>query len=92
MKLEVSDQVIAYVKGLPPEPRRSLRLAIRKLEALYGDIRNLEGPLADYQRLRVGAHRVIFQTISTQNGPVLRCIFAQHRSVVYTMMEEILQR
>lgn len=92
MRIEVSDQVIAYVKGLPPEPRRLLRLALRKLEVLQGDIRNLEGPLAGYQRLRAGAHRVIFQTVPTQDGPTLRCILAQHRSVVYTLMEEILQR
>ncbi|MCC5843701.1 MAG: hypothetical protein JJU05_05560 [Verrucomicrobia bacterium] len=92
MIVEVSDQVIAYVKGLPPAPRRSLRLAIHKLENLQGDIRNLEGRLSNYQRLRVGAHRIIFQPIPSQNGPVIRCLFAQHRSVVYTMVEEILQQ
>ncbi|MCC5846889.1 MAG: hypothetical protein JJU29_02260 [Verrucomicrobia bacterium] len=92
MRIEVSDQVIAYVKGLPPAPRGSLRLAIRKLERLHGDIRNLEGVLTDYQRLRVGAHRVIFQVRTSSSGPVIRCIFAQHRSIVYTMVEDILHR
>ncbi|MEX2606363.1 MAG: hypothetical protein WD708_03380 [Kiritimatiellia bacterium] len=90
MKVEVSDQVIAYVKGLPPAPRRSLRQAIRKLERLHGDIQNLEGVLTDYQRLRVGAHRVIFQVRPSASGPVIRCLFAQHRSIVYTMVEDIL--
>ena len=92
MRVEVSDQVIAYVKGLPPEPRRALRHAIRKLEGPRGDIRKLEGSLSNHQRLRVGYHRIIFQRVPSESGPLLRCIFAQHRSVVYTMMEEILQR
>ncbi|MDA3873573.1 MAG: hypothetical protein PF795_06405 [Kiritimatiellae bacterium] len=90
MKVEISDQVLAYVKGLPPAPRRNVRLSLRKLENLKGDIRSLEGPLSDYQRLRVGSHRIVFRVQTSDQGPVIRCVFAQHRSIVYRLMETMM--
>jgi hypothetical protein len=42
-KVEISDQVLNFVRSLAPEPRRSLRLALRGLEDERGDIKQLEG-------------------------------------------------
>jgi len=89
MKVEISDQVEAYIRGLPPEPRHPLRIAVRKLENLTGDVRPLEGALQKYQRLRVGAHRVVFSVQPGDKGPVVQCLFAQHRSIVYTVLERM---
>ena len=37
-KVEISDQVLNFVRSLAPEPRRSLRLALRGLEDERGDM------------------------------------------------------
>ncbi len=59
MRVELSPQVLEFVRRLPPEPRRRLRRALKALAKESGDIRRLEGPLQDYCRLRVGGFRVI---------------------------------
>ncbi len=93
MKIEVGEQVAGYVRSLPPEPRRSFRLAIRALTDFRGDIRALEGPLSGYSRLRVGAHRLIFKVrVVPGEGPCIACLFAAHRGVVYTVFEGMLAR
>jgi mRNA-degrading endonuclease RelE of RelBE toxin-antitoxin system len=48
MKVEISEQVEAYIRSLPPEPRRKLRLAVRKLASLSGDSKQLEGTLSKF--------------------------------------------
>jgi mRNA-degrading endonuclease RelE of RelBE toxin-antitoxin system len=93
MKIEVGEQVAGYVRSLPPEPRRTFRLAIRALADFRGDIRVLEGPLSGYSRLRVGAHRLIFKVQAVQGeGPRIDCLFAAHRGVVYAVFEGMLAR
>ena len=93
MKVEVSDQVAAFVRSQAPKPRRRLRLALRKLESERGDIRALEGPLRGYHRLRVGPYRVVFATSAEAGQPAcIRCLFAERRDVVYTVFSRVLQR
>ena len=64
-KVEISDQVLNFVRSLAPEPRRSLRLALRGLEDERGDIKQLEGDLAGWCRLRVTSYRVIFRLLNS---------------------------
>lgn len=92
MKVELSDQVITFVMCQHPEPRRKLRLALRKLASERGDIKMLEGPLSGYQRLRVGPYRVLF-AYCTSPGPGTRiqCIFAERRDTVYTVFRQMLE-
>ena len=52
-KVELSEQVLNFVRSLAPEPRRTLRLGQRGLEQERGDIKQLEGELAGWCRLRV---------------------------------------
>ncbi len=52
-KVEISDQVLEFVRSLAPVPRRSLRSGLRGLEDDRGDIKQLEGELAGWCRLRV---------------------------------------
>lgn len=81
--VNLSAQVIEFLGQLAPEPRKTLRIALRRLEQEKGDIKSLEGKLAGYQRLRSGSHRVIFARKVRNGRPEIDCIFAEHRSLVY---------
>lgn len=48
--VEVSEQVSRFAQRQAPEPRRVLRAALHDLERERGDIKALEGPLADCGR------------------------------------------
>ena len=88
MKVELESQVVAFVRKQAPEPRRRLRDALRGLVRGLGDIRGLEPPLGEYQRLRVGPYRVIFR----QADDRLRCAFAERRGIVYEVLSEMMLR
>jgi mRNA-degrading endonuclease RelE of RelBE toxin-antitoxin system len=93
MRIEVSGQVEDFIRRQAPESRRRLRLALRGLEKGRGDQRPLEGPLSGYRRLRVGAFRVIFiHATDPKRTPVIRCLFAERRGVVYEVLEHVLLR
>jgi len=72
-----------YIRACPPEPRRRLRDALRKLAEEKGDIKALDGELEGYHRLRVGSYRIIFRYDQRKNERMIRCDFAEHRGVVY---------
>jgi mRNA-degrading endonuclease RelE of RelBE toxin-antitoxin system len=80
MKVELSSQVLDFIRRLPPEPRRRVRLALKDLTKEKGDIKRLEAPLEGYCRLRVDGYRVI---IHYAPGRVIQCVFAERRSIVY---------
>jgi mRNA-degrading endonuclease RelE of RelBE toxin-antitoxin system len=93
MKVEVSGQVLDFVKSQAPEPRNKLRLALRKLESERGDIKSLEGPLSGYFRLRVGPYRVLFAYGASPGRPKrVCCIFAERRDIVYEIFSRLLQQ
>jgi hypothetical protein len=48
MTVKLSQQVVRFVRSLPPEPRRNVRLALGSLGKGRGDIKALEGPLSNY--------------------------------------------
>src|SRR6266849_9485376 len=90
MRVRVSPQVVDFVRGLAPEPRRRLRQGLRDVARGKGDIKPLEGPLQDYCRLRIGAYRVIF---AYGKGRTIDCVFAERRSIVYEVFaEEMIER
>jgi len=89
MRVEISVQVAEFVRTRAPAPRKALRAALRKLEREEGDIRALEGPLKNYCRLRIGGYRVVFAY--ARGGKTIRCIYADHRSVVYEALEKLLK-
>lgn len=82
--LRPSLQVIAYLRRLAPEPRRAMQRALLDLRAGAGDVRELEGNLAGYHRLRIGKHRVIF---SYARDGAIEAVFAEERSLVYEVFE-----
>ena len=92
MKVEISERVVAFVRRQAPEPRRSLRRALRRLASERGDIRALEGPLTGYSRLRVGPYRIVFAyATEPRQSTCIRCIYAERRDVVYTVFRKMLE-
>jgi mRNA-degrading endonuclease RelE of RelBE toxin-antitoxin system len=85
MRVLLARQVVEFVRRLPPDPKRRLRLALRDLTREKGDIRALEPPLDGYCRLRVGGYRIVF---SYAKRGTIECIFAEQRSVVYELLLE----
>ena len=91
--VRVAPQVVAFVQAQAPEARRRLRLALRALERGRGDLKPLEGRLAGYHRLRIGATRVIVRFgVLAGGGPATFCVFAERRSLVYVLLEDLLER
>ena len=87
MKVVVSAQVAEFVRRLAPAPRRPVRRALRELAAGKGDIRQLEGPLDGYHRLRVGPYRIVFAYAERRT---VECVFAERRSLVYEVFARAL--
>jgi mRNA-degrading endonuclease RelE of RelBE toxin-antitoxin system len=88
MRVRLSEQVVGFVRRLPPEPKRRLRRALRDLASGRGDLKRLEGPLDGYCRLRVGGYRIVFAY--AEDGS-MECVFAEQRSLVYEVMLEVLR-
>jgi len=84
-RVEISEQVEAFVKSLAPEPRRALRQAIKALAHDKGDRKRLEGKLSPYHRLRAGGYRVIYVERFEKGRRVIGCVFARERAVVYEL-------
>ena len=87
MRVRLSAQVIEFVRSQPPQPRRRLPPAFRKLAPAAGDVKPHEGPLQEYYRLRVGSYRVILRYVTSKT---IDCVFAERRSVVYDVFAETL--
>jgi mRNA interferase RelE/StbE len=83
MKIDVSEQVREFIRTCPPEPRRWLRDALRKLAEEKGDIKALDGELEGDHRLRVRSYRIIFRYETGKHGRRIFCPFVEHRGVVY---------
>ena len=89
-RVELDPQVVSFVWTLAPEPRKRLRQALRRLQVESGDLKQLEGDLEGYVRLRVGSYRVIIRFYTDNAERVARCVFAEQRAVVYELFGEIL--
>jgi mRNA-degrading endonuclease RelE of RelBE toxin-antitoxin system len=83
-KVQVREQVKAFIETLAPESRKRIRLGLRGLEAERGDCIPLREKLAGYHRLRIGGYRVVYRYLP---GNVIECVFAESRSLVYHLFE-----
>jgi mRNA-degrading endonuclease RelE of RelBE toxin-antitoxin system len=89
-RVVVGGQVKGFLESLAPEPRRRLWRGIKDLAQDRGDIKQLEGRLAPYWRLRVDRMRVIYDQRPVKGGRCLLCFFADHRATVYAVLEQLL--
>lgn len=86
----IGERVETFLESLAPEPRRELWRGIKGLARNKGDIKQLEGKLAPYWRLRVNRIRVVYDQRSTRGERQIVCFFADHRATVYTVLEQLL--
>jgi len=81
--VRVREEVMDFLRKLPPEPRHTLRQAIKGLRQERGDIRALTDDLQGFCRLRVGSYRVIFEYEMIGGKQTATCVFAGARRWVY---------
>ncbi|MEM0967298.1 MAG: hypothetical protein AAGJ81_14220 [Verrucomicrobiota bacterium] len=81
--VELSDQGVEYVRGLPPVPNKRIRAALKSLAKIEGDLMDLEHPLDGYCRLRVYQFRIILKIHQKK----IDCIFIERKSLVYEVFE-----
>src|SRR5262245_3702282 len=86
----VGERVKAFLESLAPEPRRNLWRGIKGLARGKGDIKQLEGRLTPYWRLRADRMRVIYDQRAVRGERHLVCFFAEHRATVYAVLEQLL--
>jgi mRNA-degrading endonuclease RelE of RelBE toxin-antitoxin system len=89
-RVVITPRVRNFLRSLAPEPRRRLWRAIKELAADKGDVKQLDGSLAPFWRLRVGQLRVVFYPDSRASQRVIICFFADHRATVYSVLEQLL--
>ena len=87
IEVRVREEVMNFLRKLPPEPRRALRLAIKGLADEKGDIRSLTDELEGFCRLRVGSYRVIFEYEMIAGKRTATCVFAGARRWVYEVFQ-----
>ena len=86
----IKQRVRSFLQTLAPEPRRKLWRGLKGLAEDKGDLRQLEGNLHPFWRLRVERMRVIYEPCSVAGERHLVCFFADHRSTVYAVLEQLL--
>jgi len=89
-KIKIGPLAENFIRALSPEPRRALRRRIKGLEKDEGDIKQLEGRLAGYSRLRVGRLRLVFKVESVRGERVIFCVYVNFRPVIYELFEQLL--
>lgn len=89
-RVVVAARVRDFLRTLAPEPRRKLWREIKKLAGDKGDVKQLEGRLAGYSRLRAGRIRVIFKAEAIRGERVIFCMYANFRPVVYELFGQLL--
>ena len=87
IRVRVQDEVLDYLRRLPPVPRRTLRSAIRNLAREKGDIRALTEELDGFYRLRVGTYRVLFVYETIDGERCITCVFAGRRRWIYEVFQ-----
>ena len=89
-RVVVGQPVKEFLETLAPVPRRKLWRGIKNLAQNQGDLKQLEGNLHPFWRLRVERLRVIYEPRSVAGERQLICFFADHRSTVYAVLEQLL--
>lgn len=89
-KIKIGPRAENFIRTLSPAPKSALRQGIKGLEKDLGDLKQLEGRLAGYSRLRVRRIRVIFKVEVIRGERVIFCVYANYRPVVYELFEQLL--
>ena len=86
MRISASEQVAGWLRGLPPEPKRRVRAALRQLGDWRGDIKALRGELEGFYRLRVGGYSIVCRRAG---GQTILLEYADTRDAVYETFRQL---
>lgn len=89
-RIRLGPQVRDFIGQLAPEPKRSLREALKGIAETKSDIKALEGKLSGFHRLRSGRIRVIYQQRTVRGERQICCFYANYRASVYEVFEQLL--
>jgi mRNA-degrading endonuclease RelE of RelBE toxin-antitoxin system len=87
IRIRIQEEVLDYLRSLPPQPRHALKLAIKKLSEEQGNIKSLTDDLEGFHRLRVGSYRVIFEYSLINGERVITCVYAGARKWIYEVFQ-----
>jgi len=82
-----SEQVQRWLTALPPETKKRVRAALRRLQHGRGDIKALSGELEGFCRLRIDGLRIVYSQHPSQ---IIRLEYADSRDVIYETFLRIL--
>ena len=85
--VRVTEEVLDYLRKLPPQPRHAIRVAIKGLGMEEGDIKPLTEELEGFHRLRVGSHRVLFEYEMIRGRRTITSVFAGSRRWIYEVFQ-----
>ncbi len=85
-KVSASEQVQEWLTALPPETKRKVRMALRRLAKGQGDIKALASPLGGFNRLRIGSLRVIYRQTARDK---LHLEYADSRDRIYEIFQQL---
>jgi mRNA-degrading endonuclease RelE of RelBE toxin-antitoxin system len=87
IRIRIQEEVLDYLRSLPPQPRHALKIAIKKLSVEQGDVKSLTDDLEGFNRLRVGSYRVIFEYSVMDGERVITCVYAVSRKWIYEVFQ-----
>ena len=87
IRVGIQEEVLDYLRSLPPQPRHALKFAIKKLSEEQGNIKSLTDDLEGFHRLRVGSYRVIFEYSLIDGERVITCVYAGARKWIYEVFQ-----
>lgn len=87
IEVVLQQEVLDYLRKLPPQPKQALRKAIRDLAQEQGDILPLTDELDGFHRLRVGRYRIIFRYEIDEFHRRIVCIYVAQRKWVYEVFQ-----
>jgi len=88
LQIEVSLEILEFVRRQSPEPRRLLREGLRKLAREEGDIKALQGDLEGFFRMRIGHFRLVFRY---ESGTQIRCLLLERRALIYEVFSSMVK-
>ena len=88
MRISASEQVQAWLVGLPPKTKRRVRAALKRLSPAASslDIKALRQELEGSYRLRVGDHRIVYHL---QTARSICLDYADLREEVYETFKRL---
>jgi mRNA-degrading endonuclease RelE of RelBE toxin-antitoxin system len=90
VKLTLEQQPLEFIKRQPPQNRKRLRDALHAVERGAAFPEPWEDELEGFYKMKVERYRLILQSVTSEEGPRFRVVFAERRKTVYEMFSQIL--